>query len=134
MENALAVKSEEQHVLPQEILKPHLPKVTSAEIHSFLEDHKIFDVTVLDLQGKTSIADTMIIATGRSQKHISVIAELLREELKQMKGKVLSIEGLPGSDWILIDAGDIIIHLFKPEVRALYNLEKMWGQPIDVAL
>jgi ribosome-associated protein len=104
-----------------------------AQIQSFLEDHKIFEVTIIDLKGKSTIADTMIIASGRSQKHISVIAELLRDYLKQKAIKFISIEGLPSSDWILLDAGDIIIHLFKPETRALYNLEKMWGANIKIA-
>lgn len=101
-----------------------------SEIQLFLENHKIFEVTIIDLKGKSTIADTMMIASGRSQKHISVIAELLRDYLKQKAIKFISIEGLPSSNWILLDTGDIIIHLFKPEVRVLYNLEKMWDAEI----
>lgn len=104
-----------------------------SQIQSFLEDHKIFEVTIIDLRGKSTIADTMIIASGRSQKHISVTAELLRDYLKQKAIKFISIEGLPSSDWILLDTGDIIVHLFKPETRVLYNLEKMWGATIKIA-
>jgi ribosome-associated protein len=102
----------------------------STEIQDFLEEHKIFDIITIDLRGQTTIADTMIIASGRSQKHISMIAELLRDHLKKKSFPILSVEGLPNSDWILLDTGDIIIHLFKPEARALYNLEKMWGRAI----
>ena len=97
------------------------------EIQSLLEDHKIFDIVTINLEGKSTIAETIIVASGRSQKHISMIAELLREHFKGKGMKFISVEGLPNSDWILIDMGDVIIHLFKPEVRTLYNLEKMWG-------
>ncbi len=103
------------------------PSELHNRICSFLEDHKIFDIVDIDLKQKSSIADWMIIASGRSQKHIRVIAEILQEELKAQGLKNIYVEGLPNSDWLLIDAGDVIVHLFRPEMRALYNLEKMWG-------
>lgn len=91
-----------------------------------LHDHKAEDVVVIDLTGKSSIADTMVIATGRSQRQVVALAERLREALGPVAPR-LSVEGLPHGDWVLIDAGDVIVHLFRPEVRAFYNLEKMWA-------
>ena len=93
----------------------------------FLDDRKAFDVVSVNLSGKSSIADYMIIASGTSQRHIASTAQLLREELKRMGYKNISIEGMPMCDWVLLDCGDIIVHLFRPEVRHFYNLEKMWG-------
>ena len=91
-----------------------------------LEDAKAEDTAVIDLHGKTSIADAMIIVTGRSTVHVNAIADRVLRALKQ--AKVASrVEGLANGDWVLIDAGDIIVHVFRPEVRQFYNLEKMWG-------
>jgi len=80
---------------------------------------KAEDITVIDLVGKTSLADAMIIASGRVNRHVASIADSLVEALKA--------SGLPAADWVLIDTGDIIVHVFRPEVRQFYNLEKMWG-------
>jgi ribosome-associated protein len=91
-----------------------------------LDDDKAEDVTVIDLRGKTSIADHMVIATGRSGRQVGAMADHLQERLKH-SGCAVSLEGMPQCDWVLVDAGDIIVHLFRPEVRAFYNLEKMWG-------
>ena len=92
-----------------------------------LDDAKAEDSLLIDLHGKTSIADAMIITTGRSNVHVASIADRVLKALKgSMKG-VPRIEGLAGGDWVLIDAGDIIVHVFRPEVRQFYNLEKMWG-------
>lgn len=91
-----------------------------------LDDHKAEDIIVIDLRGKSSIADHMVIATGQSQRQVGAMAEHLIEILKHAGYKV-SAEGLQQGDWVLIDGGDVIIHLFRPEVRAFYNLEKMWG-------
>jgi ribosome-associated protein len=95
-------------------------------VEKVLDDHKAEDVVVIDLNGKSSIADSMVIATGRSQRQVTALAENLREALDPVTRR-LSIEGLPQGDWVLIDTGDVIVHLFRPEVRAFYNLEKMWG-------
>ena len=95
-----------------------------------LEEDKAEDVTVIDLAGKTSIADYMIIASGRSQRHASALATHLVERLKKGGMGPASVEGLNQADWILIDAGDVIIHVFRPEVRTFYNLEKMWAVPL----
>jgi ribosome-associated protein len=81
----------------------------------------------IDLTGKTSIADTMIITSGRSHRHVGSIAERVLQALKDKGFGTARVEGLPTCDWVLIDAGDVLIHIFRPEVRSFYNLEKMWG-------
>jgi ribosome-associated protein len=105
---------------------------TSAEllkaVESSLADDKAEDIVVIDLAGKTSIADHMVIASGRSQRHVGATAEHLVERLKSAGVEPVRAEGFPQCDWVLIDAGDAIVHLFKPEVRSFYNLEKMWGK------
>jgi len=92
-----------------------------------LEDDKAEDVVVVDLVGKTSIADAMIIASGRSTRQVVAMAGHLIEKLKEGGIKPLSTEGKTQADWVLVDAGDLIVHLFRPEIRAFYNIEKMWG-------
>jgi ribosome-associated protein len=110
------------------------PRPTAAESQALLDltektlaDGKAEDLVVIDLQGKSGIADYMVIATGRSQRQVVSLAERLLEALKQNGHGQAAAEGLPHGDWVLIDAGDVIVHLFRPEVRSYYNLEKMWG-------
>ena len=91
-----------------------------------LDDAKAEEVTAIDLHGKTSIADHMVVASGRSSTHVGAIADRLIRSCKEL-GIVPRIEGLQNCDWVLIDAGDAIVHVFRPEVRQFYNLEKMWG-------
>ncbi|MFL6799976.1 MAG: ribosome silencing factor [Xanthobacteraceae bacterium] len=93
-----------------------------------LDDMKAEDTMTIDLTGKSSIADTMVVTSGRSNRHVGAIADRVREELAQV-GARTRVEGVPHCDWVLIDAGDVIVHVFRPEVRAFYNLEKMWGAP-----
>lgn len=93
-----------------------------------LDGDKATDITVIDLRGKSSIADHMVIATGTSTRQVGAMAEHVMERLKA-SGLGVAAEGMPQCDWVLIDGGDIIVHLFRPEVRAFYNLEKMWGAP-----
>ena len=95
-------------------------------LHS-LDDAKAEDVLSIDLHGKTSIADAMIIASGRSSTHVSAIADRVIKGCKDAGFQTPRVEGLPHCDWVLVDAGDVIVHLFRPEVRQFYNLEKMWG-------
>ena len=95
-----------------------------------LDDDKANDVTVIDLAGKTSFADHMVIATGTSQRHLTTMAEHLRENMKSEGVPRVALEGLSQCDWVLLDGGDIIVHLFRPEVREFYDLEKIW---IDAA-
>ena len=92
-----------------------------------LDDAKAQDIVSLDLAGKTSLADFMIIATGGSDRHVNALAERILGVLKDMRLKAPRVEGMPVCDWVLIDTGDIIVHLFRPEVRGFYNLEKLWG-------
>ena len=106
-------------------------------IVSSLEDDKAEDLTVIDLTEKSSLADVMIIASGRSARHVSAIADHLAQKVKEKTGTAPKLEGLPNADWVLIDLGDVIVHLFRPEVRAFYNLEKIWAgdsghRPSDV--
>jgi ribosome-associated protein len=98
-----------------------------------LTDGKAEDLVVIDLQGKTGIADYMVIATGRSQRQVVALAERVLQALREHGHGRAAAEGLPHGDWVLIDAGDILIHLFRPEVRSYYNLEKMWGATLGEA-
>lgn len=91
-----------------------------------LDDAKAEDVLVIDLRGKTSLADTMIIATGRSTTHVGAIADRVVKACKDI-GSPAKVEGLPHCDWVLVDTSDVILHIFRPEVRQFYNLEKLWG-------
>lgn len=92
-----------------------------------LEDDKAEDIVQIDLAGKTSIADSMVIASGRSTRQVAAIAEHLYRKLKHATKNGCKLEGMEKADWVLLDAGDIIIHIFRPEVRSFYNLEKMWA-------
>jgi len=103
-------------------------------VRSSLEDDKAIDAVSIDLTGKTSIADTMVIASGTSQRHLATMAQHLLERLKAAGMKGLSSEGSGQSDWILIDAGDVIVHLFKGELRQFYDLEKLWGAALPEAV
>jgi ribosome-associated protein len=111
------------------------PEDIRAIARACLDDMKAEDTVEIELIGKTSLADAMFITSGRSNRHVGSIAEKLVEELKQRGHGRVHIEGMPACDWVLIDAGDIIVHVFRPEVRGFYNLEKMWGadRPLDQA-
>ena len=87
---------------------------------------KAEDTVSIDLRDKTSIADTMVVTSGRSHRHVGSIADRVVEDLRKAGAKNLKVEGMPNCDWVLIDAGDVIVHVFRPEVRDFYNLEKMW--------
>ena len=95
-----------------------------------LDDDKAEDIVHIDLAGKSEIGDHMIVCSGRSTRQVSAIAEKLAQRLKDEYGHAVRTEGKGSGDWVLIDAGDIIVHVFRPEVREFYQLEKMWlGQP-----
>jgi ribosome-associated protein len=96
-----------------------------------LEDDKAEDIVTIDLAGRASFADRMVVATGLADRQISAMATHLNEKLIEAGFKKALMEGANGTDWVLIDAGDIIIHLFKPEARAMYALEKMWSAELD---
>jgi ribosome-associated protein len=95
-----------------------------------LEDAKAEDVITIDLTGKSTLADTMIVASGRSNRHVNAIADQLMEQMKKHGQHNLRVEGIPQCDWVVVDAGDILLHIFRPEVRSFYNLEKLWSSHI----
>lgn len=109
--------------------------VTSEElleiILASLEDDKAEDIEQIDLRGKTSIGDYMVVCSGRSSRQVSAISEKLVDKLKQDLGRLSRIEGKATGDWVLIDTGDIIVHVFRPEVREFYQMEKMWQDGIS---
>jgi len=94
---------------------------------SQLDDDQAQEIVSIPLAGKSSIADHMIVATGRSTRQVASMAQKLAERIKQEGFGNARVEGLPTADWVLIDAGDVVVHLFRPEVRSFYNLERMWG-------
>lgn len=88
---------------------------------------KAEDTVTIDLAGKTSIADVMVVTSGRSSRHVGAVADHIVQDLSKAGVPDVRVEGTPHCDWVLIDAGDVIVHVFRPEVRAFYNLEKMWA-------
>ncbi|MBC8337765.1 MAG: ribosome silencing factor [Rhodospirillales bacterium] len=98
-------------------------------VETSLDDDKAENVVVIDLAGKTEIADFMVIANGGSNRQVGAMADHLQRKMKAIGIKGIRAEGLDNCDWVLIDAGDIIVHLFRPEVRDFYNLDKMWIGP-----
>ena len=111
---------------------PASPPVLDVEaLHALvlksLDDDQAVEVVSIPLAGKSSIADHMVIASGRSTRQVASMATKLAQKLKQDYQRIVRIEGLPTADWVLIDADDVIVHLFRPEVRSFYNLERMWA-------
>ncbi len=96
-----------------------------------LDDDKAEDIVQIDLRGKSSIADYMVVATGRSTRQVAAISEKLVERLKTEFGLISKMEGKDAGDWVLIDTADVVVHVFRPEVREFYQLEKMWQPPAD---
>jgi len=118
--------------LPINAPAPHGGATDKAEaLHDLvlrsLDDDQAQDFVTIPLLGKSNIADHMVIASGRSTRQVASMAQKLSERIKQDLGRTVRIEGLPVADWVLIDADDVIVHLFRPEVRSFYNLERMWG-------
>lgn len=97
-----------------------------AAVLASVDDDKAEDVVQIDLRGRSSIGDYMVIASGRSSRQVGAIAEKMADRLKQAYGRHCKIEGKATGDWVLIDTGDVIVHIFRPEVREFYQLEKMW--------
>jgi ribosome-associated protein len=104
----------------------HASDALLTQVQAWLDEAKAEQVVTIDIRGKSSIGDYMLIASGRSDRHVGAIAEQVQHKLKD-EGYTSRIEGQPQCDWVLIDMGDIIVHVFRPEVREFYNLEKMWS-------
>ena len=102
------------------------PEETLRLVLARLDDMKAEDTVTIDLHGKTSIGDYMVVTSGRSNRHVGAVADRILRDLGEHGCTGVRVEGLPHCDWVLIDAGDVIVHVFRPEVRAFYNLEKMW--------
>ena len=123
--------------------QPHVLRSSDADgveaLHKLvlasLDDDQAVETVSIPLAGKSSIADYMVVASGRSTRQVASMANKLAEKIKAECGRSARVEGLPTADWVLIDAGDVIVHLFRPEVRSFYNLERMWafGDPAGQA-
>ncbi|MEP1444314.1 MAG: ribosome silencing factor [Hyphomicrobiales bacterium] len=98
-----------------------------AAVINSLEDAKAEEIVSIDITGKSSIGDAMVVVSGRSHRHVGAIADRLTRDLKEAGYGSAAVEGLPHCDWVLVDTGDVIIHIFRPEVREFYNIEKMWS-------
>ena len=112
-------------------METDLPEAAPGSLHALvlhqLDEDQAQDLISIPLEGKSSIADHMVIASGRSTRQVAAMAQKLAERIKREMRVTPRIEGLPAADWVLIDAGDVVVHLFRPEVRSFYNLERMWG-------
>ncbi len=106
---------------------------TLAAVLKSLDDDKAEDVVQIDLRGKSEMGDYMVIASGRSSRQVSSMAEKLTDRLKKAFGILSKVEGRATGDWVLIDTGDVVVHVFRPEVREFYQLEKMWLNPDEAA-
>ena len=108
-----------------------LPPSEPGSLHELvlksLDDDQAQELVSIPLEGKSSIADHMVIASGRSTRQVAAMAQKLAERIKAVGRGHVRIEGLPAADWVLVDAGDVVVHLFRPEVRSFYNLERMWA-------
>lgn len=116
---------------PNETAEKGRPSLDVDQLHKLvlqsLDDDQAVEVVSIPLEGKSNIADHMVIASGRSSRQVASMASKLADRIKQQFGRNVRVEGLPTADWVLIDADDVIVHLFRPEVRNFYNLERMWA-------
>ena len=123
-----SVLSRDSEVSAPVTVSKHRPDAeeTLSTILDRLDNMKAEETVTIDLRGKSSLADYMIVTSGRANRHVGAIAENVMKDLSECGIKGVHVEGLPNCDWVLIDSGDVIVHVFRPEVRAFYNLEKMW--------
>ena len=127
------VAIERSNTISETDVRPLDPDKLVETVVASLDDDKAEDILVIDLRGRSSLGDHLVIATGRSQRQVAAMADHLLEKLKQ-RGLSVSLEGMTQGDWVLLDGGDIVVHLFRPEVRSFYNLEGMWGlRPAETA-
>ncbi|HRN88230.1 MAG TPA: ribosome silencing factor [Hyphomicrobium sp.] len=123
-----AIEGAREGASPTELVhKSTSPDTLLKQIVHWIDEAKGEDIVTIDLKGKSSLGDYMVIATGRSDRHVGAVAEQLRKHLKENGVEGVRVEGLETCDWVLIDAGDILVHVFRDEVRDFYNLEKMWS-------
>ncbi|HEY1475291.1 MAG TPA: ribosome silencing factor [Pseudolabrys sp.] len=113
--------------MPEPVSRSPSAKETLRIVLARLEDMKAEDSVTIDLAGKSSISDYMVVTSGRSQRHVGAVAEHVIKDIKAAGVPSVRVEGMRQGDWVLIDAGDVIVHVFRPEVREFYNLEKMWS-------
>jgi ribosome-associated protein len=112
---------------PAELVSSHGSEALLAHVLHWLDEAKAENVVTIDIKEKSSLGDYMVIASGRSDRHVGAVAEQVQRKLKEQGYGKARIEGQPHCDWVVIDIGDIIVHVFRPEVREFYNLEKMWS-------
>lgn len=123
--------SASENALPSDM---QASKALSDHILSVLEEHSAQDTVTIDIRGKSSVADYMIVTSGRSNRHVGALSDYVLKSLKERGHKSLGVEGNEANDWVLIDVGDVILHIFRPEVRVFYNLEKIWSVPLPESL
>jgi len=109
-------------------------KSLASHVLGILDENSAQDTIMIDIHGKSSVADFMIVTSGRSNRHVGALADYVIKSLKGLGHKSLGVEGMEACDWVLIDGGDVILHIFRPEVRAFYNLEKIWAVPLPDSL
>ena len=126
MADMLSVTKEKQAILKTYKTGPHSPEQLKAMIEQSLDSDKAEDVKIIDLRGQTAIADYMIVASGTSSRQVGALADKLQQRLKGLGVSEVRVEGKDQCNWVIVDAGDIVVHLFRPEVREFYNIEKMW--------
>ncbi len=120
----MTLRAQQRALEPVSRMRPDAAEIVRLVL-ARLDDMKAEDALTIDLRDKSSIGDYMVVASGRSQRHVGSLADRVLEDLRKA-GVSATVEGLPHCDWVLIDAGDVIVHVFRPEVRNFYNLEKMW--------
>lgn len=124
-----ALRKKAEQPSPAEIIRSADTSRALQAILTSLEDSKAEDIVSIDIQGKSSLGDYMVVASGRSHRHVGALADHLITALRDIGEGKPRVEGLSNADWVLIDAGDVIVHIFRPEVREFYNIEKMWQAP-----
>ena len=124
-----ALRKKAERPSPAGIPRSAEPSLALQAVLTSLEDSKAEDIVSIDIQGKSSLGDYMVVASGRSHRHVAALADHLMPALKEIGESKPRVEGLTNADWVLIDAGDVIVHIFRPEVREFYNIEKMWQAP-----
>jgi ribosome-associated protein len=122
-----ALEGARESTPPAELVSTHGSEALLAHVLAWLDDAKADNVVTIDIKAKSSLGDYMVIASGRSDRHVGAVAEQIQRRLKEEGRGKARIEGQAHCDWVVIDIGDIIVHVFRPEVREFYNLEKMWS-------